>query len=80
LRSGAPLIRDLPRNGIRRGPGSAAHHSASLHAALRPGHTGKVTAREAVRSRDGTGPTPRGASSPSFCGWRRLGCRAFARA
>jgi branched-chain amino acid transport system ATP-binding protein len=68
LRSTAPLIRQLPRNGIRRGPGSAAHHSASLHAAPRPGHTGKVTAREAVRSRDGTGPTPRGASSPSFCG------------
>jgi hypothetical protein len=38
LRSGAPLIRDLCEGGVRNDPGSAAHHFASLHAALRPGH------------------------------------------
>jgi hypothetical protein len=37
-RSGAPLIRDLREGGVRNDPGSAAHHSASLHAAQRPGH------------------------------------------
>jgi len=37
-RSGAPLIRDRHEGGARQDPGSAAHHSASLHAALRPGH------------------------------------------
>src|SRR5579872_3496057 len=35
-RSGAPLIRDRPRFGVCKGPGSAVHHSASLRAALRP--------------------------------------------
>ena len=37
-RSGAPLIRDLREGGVPNDPGSAAHHSASLHAAQRPGH------------------------------------------
>jgi hypothetical protein len=38
-RSGAPLIRDRHKLGIgvRDDPGSAAHHSAPLRAALRPG-------------------------------------------
>ena len=35
---GAPLIRDLREGGVCNDPGSAAHHSASLHAAQRPGH------------------------------------------
>jgi hypothetical protein len=37
-RSGAPLIRDRHELGVCNDPGSAAHHSASLHAALRPGN------------------------------------------
>ena len=37
-RSGARLIRDRRRLRVRDDPGSAAHHSASLHAALRPGN------------------------------------------
>jgi hypothetical protein len=37
-RSGAPLIRDLREGGVWNDPGSAAHHSASLHAAQRPGY------------------------------------------
>jgi hypothetical protein len=37
-RSGAPLIRDRSGLGVCYDPGSAAHHSASLHAALRPGN------------------------------------------
>src|SRR5208283_4477764 len=37
-RSGAPLIRDRPTLRVCNGPGSAAHHSASLRAALRPGN------------------------------------------
>src|SRR6266851_6443761 len=39
-RSGAPLIRDRTD---WNGPGSAAHHSAALHAALRPGHESAAT-------------------------------------
>src|SRR2546421_10981130 len=39
-RSGAPLIRDRKEDGVRKGPGSATHHSAALRAALRPGHGG----------------------------------------
>src|SRR5580693_7098017 len=35
---GAPLIRDRSGLGVCYDPGSAAHHSASLHAALRPGN------------------------------------------
>jgi len=38
-RSGAPLIRDRREGDVPNDPGSAAHHCASLHAALRPGHT-----------------------------------------
>ncbi len=34
---GAPLIRDRSELGVRNDPGSAAHHSASLDPALRPG-------------------------------------------
>jgi cardiolipin synthase len=37
-RSGALLIRDRRRLRVPNDPGSAAHHSASLHAALRPGN------------------------------------------
>src|ERR1700722_11960190 len=37
-RSGAPLIRDRRRLGACNDPGSAAHHSAALRAALRPGN------------------------------------------
>src|SRR5580704_19193671 len=37
-RSGAPLIRDRSGLRARNDPGSAAHHSASLRAALRPGN------------------------------------------
>src|ERR1700720_2073478 len=37
-RSGAPLIRDRRRLGVRNDPGSAAHHFAALRAALRPGN------------------------------------------
>ncbi len=36
--SGAPLIRDRRKHGAYEGPGSAAHHSATLRAALRPGN------------------------------------------
>ena len=34
-RSAAPLIRDLPKLGVRNGPGSAAHHSAQERSMLR---------------------------------------------
>src|SRR5580693_3780643 len=37
-RGGAPLFRDRIKLRVRDGPGSAAHHSALLHAALRPGN------------------------------------------
>src|SRR5580692_6042624 len=37
-RSGAPLIRDRSGLGVRYDPGSAAHHFATLRAALRPGN------------------------------------------
>ncbi len=37
-RSGALQTRDLCDSGRRNGPGSAAHHSAALRAAPRPGH------------------------------------------
>ena len=37
-RSGAPLIRDRRKSGVRNDPGSAAHHFATLCAALRPGN------------------------------------------
>src|ERR1700761_1356861 len=37
-RSGAPLFRDLFKLRAGDDPGSAAHHSATLHAALRPGN------------------------------------------
>src|SRR5580704_6509205 len=48
-RSGAPPIRDRNKeNGVYDGPGSAAHHSASLRAAPRPGH-----ARELGEKSDG---------------------------
>jgi hypothetical protein len=36
--SGAPQIRDLRRLGARNDPGFAAHHFATLRAALRPGN------------------------------------------
>jgi hypothetical protein len=50
------LIRDpgcYPRKERNRGPGSAAHHSASLRAALRPGHEGLLneTARHPADTR-----------------------------
>ncbi len=37
-RSDAPPIRDRSKLGVRNDPGSAAHHFATLHAALRPGN------------------------------------------
>src|ERR1700728_3564207 len=36
--SGAPLFPDRPKLRACNGPGSAAHHCAPLHAALRPGN------------------------------------------
>jgi len=36
--SGASLIGDRPELDVFGDPGSAAHHCASLHAALRPGN------------------------------------------
>jgi gamma-glutamyltranspeptidase / glutathione hydrolase len=43
-RSAAPLIRDLRGLRVCKGPGSAAQHSAALHAALRPGKIGIIWA------------------------------------
>jgi hypothetical protein len=42
------LIRDRHD---RNGPGSAAHHSAALHAALRPGHEGDIAFASSARLR-----------------------------
>ena len=41
---GAPLFRDRREGGVRSDPGSAAHHSAMLHAALRPGNLAELNA------------------------------------
>jgi len=43
LRSGAPLIRDRSILGVCNDPGSAAQHSAALHAAPRPGNARHFT-------------------------------------
>jgi hypothetical protein len=61
-RSGAPLIRDRRKLGVSDDPGSAAHHSATLRAALRPGNAVEFICCSNTRSR----PTAACADS-----WRR---------
>ena len=49
-RNGAPLSRDRSKDGVRNGPGSAAHHSASASCCAAPGT--RITQERAASARD----------------------------
>ena len=64
----------------RNDPGSAAHHSATLHAALRPGHDYCFVFRPSERAdtRPGYGHLPTPAGKPIFRRRIEPGLRSFA--